>query len=230
MPRRAARWLVAGALSLAAVGIAVQPVTSPLVTKSLSGAFSRGGEAGLPDDLMAALAEQVRAFVVSGDGTLPEEVGGRSGFDARAVRHLEDVAGVLAAGRMATWGLVGALVVLAAYSLARLRADAVAAVLSRGGWLAVALPAVAALLGIVSFDALFSGFHAVLFPSGTWTFPSDSLLILLFPEEFWIACAGLWAAFTTAVGLACVIAAGVLKRVAGGRARPAPERDAPASS
>jgi integral membrane protein (TIGR01906 family) len=36
----------------------------------------------------------------------------------------------------------------------------------------------------LSFPAFFEGFHKVLFPAGNYTFPSDSLLITMFPEQF----------------------------------------------
>lgn len=37
-----------------------------------------------------------------------------------------------------------------------------------------------------NFDSAFAGFHNLFFEEGTWTFPESSLLITLFPEQFWI--------------------------------------------
>lgn len=34
------------------------------------------------------------------------------------------------------------------------------------------------------FDQVFIRFHEILFPQGNWTFPTDSLLIMLFPQGF----------------------------------------------
>ncbi|MFH1071957.1 MAG: DUF1461 domain-containing protein [Nanoarchaeota archaeon] len=34
------------------------------------------------------------------------------------------------------------------------------------------------------FGLLFTGFHSLFFPQGNWQFPADSLLITLFPEQF----------------------------------------------
>jgi integral membrane protein (TIGR01906 family) len=39
------------------------------------------------------------------------------------------------------------------------------------------------LLGL-NFERLFTGFHHIFFPQGNWQFPADSLLITLFPEQF----------------------------------------------
>ena len=57
--------------------------------------------------------------------------------------------------------------------------------IARGG--ALTMSAVVALgVGVlVSFDALFTRFHELLFTAGTWTFTAESGLISLFPERFW---------------------------------------------
>jgi uncharacterized membrane protein len=51
-------------------------------------------------------------------------------------------------------------------------------------------------MGLVDFEGLFARFHGVFFESGTWTFSSDSLLIQLFPEPFWIVSAVGWTVLT----------------------------------
>jgi len=37
-----------------------------------------------------------------------------------------------------------------------------------------------------NFSSVFTGFHTLFFEQGTWTFPASSLLVTLFPEQFWI--------------------------------------------
>ena len=39
---------------------------------------------------------------------------------------------------------------------------------------------------IKNFDAAFYKFHDIFFAPGTWTFPTNSTLITLFPTEFWV--------------------------------------------
>lgn len=38
---------------------------------------------------------------------------------------------------------------------------------------------------LLAFGVAFELFHRVLFPGGNWAFPADSLLIRLYPYEFW---------------------------------------------
>jgi integral membrane protein (TIGR01906 family) len=40
------------------------------------------------------------------------------------------------------------------------------------------------LMAVYSFDFLFMIFHLIFFPQGNWTFSPDSLLITIFPKEF----------------------------------------------
>lgn len=57
--------------------------------------------------------------------------------------------------------------------------------ISRGGWAAVGL-ILAVLFGVlVSFNALFTGFHRIFFSGDTWLFLFSDTLIRLFPLTFW---------------------------------------------
>lgn len=38
----------------------------------------------------------------------------------------------------------------------------------------------------VDFNTLFGYFHEVFFPMGNWSFPANSLIIQIFPEEFFV--------------------------------------------
>ncbi len=55
----------------------------------------------------------------------------------------------------------------------------------------------------VDFDGLFGIFHAILFPQGNWTFSADSLLICMYPLDFWVSMGAIWLACTL---IACIIA------------------------
>ena len=53
-----------------------------------------------------------------------------------------------------------------------------------------------ALIGVamlVSFDAIFDGFHEIFFEPGTWTFGDDETLRRLYPDAFWAIASGLLA-------------------------------------
>jgi integral membrane protein (TIGR01906 family) len=56
---------------------------------------------------------------------------------------------------------------------------------SRGGiWLIVAM-VVLGVFALTAFEAAFTLFHEIFFPGGNWAFSADSLLIRLYPEQFW---------------------------------------------
>lgn len=53
--------------------------------------------------------------------------------------------------------------------------------------LTIAIIALLLLLLLANFDVVFENMHKLLFKDGTWTFNYDSLLICMYPENFWIA-------------------------------------------
>ena len=68
-------------------------------------------------------------------------------------------------------------------------------------------------LGIaLAWPFLFTTFHTLFFPAGTWQFPVDSGLIRLFPGPFWYDTALALAALSAAEGLLAVWAG---RRLAG---------------
>lgn len=122
-------------------------------------------------------------------------------YSAAELDHLADVRRVI--GLLFRLGLAAAVVILLAWVLdVRAGGRRAAAALVRGGQASVALTLVVAILIAVAWNGLFTTFHAVLFPPGTWQFASDSLLIQLFPEWFWQRAAAVLALMLSAEGLA----------------------------
>lgn len=197
------RFAAALALAVAVLGIALLPLETPIFTRVLAARYSQSAQAGLSTTQTLALAEQVRAFVVAGRGSLPPVVNGHEGFDASQVSHLGDVRTVLRRARLATLGMLIAAAVLLTVVRRLQGARAAGAAMKASAVLTVVLPLAGATAAIVDFDAFFSAFHAVFFSAGTWTFPSDSLLIRLFPEPFWLVAGASWA-------VSIVVFAGVL--------------------
>ncbi|MFR7649951.1 MAG: DUF1461 domain-containing protein [Eggerthella lenta] len=62
--------------------------------------------------------------------------------------------------------------------------------------------------GLVDFNGLFAAFHSLFFVEGTWTFNYDSLLISMYPIDFWMNGA-VWVGSAIGVRLLC-FAAGCL--------------------
>ncbi len=195
-----------------ALGAPLLPLQLPFFTSVLSARYSLAEAAGLPPATMQAIAEDVRVFVVAGEGELPETVDGRPAFDASAVSHLRDVAEVISAARTLTIALGLGLAVWVVVAVRRGRSGDVGRALLLAA-LAIAIGVVLALvIAVVDFGAFFSGFHALFFAEGTWTFPYDSLLIRLFPEPFWTAAGLSWAAGIAVLATAYGVAGGVLVR------------------
>ena len=193
--RRLSTWLVGFALAVFVIGLTVVPLTIPAYTRLLASRTSLAQEAGLPRPEMLRIAEQVRAFVVDDEGRmLPAVVDGRAGFEDAAVSHLIDVRRVLNGARIATGVLAAALAIGLAYEVARKRTDRVAMVFYAGAVWCVALVVLSVIAAFANFDAFFSAFHGLFFKSGTWSFPSDSLLIQTFPETFWATAGATWGA------------------------------------
>ena len=62
-----------------------------------------------------------------------------------------------------------------------------------GGWAAI------------DFDGLFAVFHSLFFAEGTWTFSSDSLLICMYPEAFWMGMGGAWLAVSMILSILSLV-------------------------
>lgn len=203
----------AASLSLAVVilGAALLPLLTPPFTAELSSRYSEADKAGLSDDEMLTLAEQVRAFVVEREGVLPNTVHGRAAFDAAAVSHLEDVAAVMAGARWATGLAFVVFIGIVIWWIRKREFLPVSHSFIGGGAGVVTAAVIAGLVGQANFDAFFAWFHSLFFSAGTWTFPYDSLLIQLFPEGFWIAGGIAWAVLC-AVFAGASVAAGLALR------------------
>ncbi len=98
-------------------------------------------------------------------------------FDANEKAHLADVKGVISLLRWVS------LVLLAVFLALMTKADA-GAVLTRGFMMLLAL---VLFFAFIPFDTIFIWFHKIFFPQGNWVFPSNSMLILLYPGTFFQA-------------------------------------------
>jgi len=115
------------------------------------------------------------------------ELEGGPAFKERELEHMADVkralGWVLGIGAVAGAVVVGGVAALAARRPTRSRAPAA---LLGGSLLTLGLLAGVGGLMLARWDVFFVGFHQLLFPPGTWTFPFSDTLIRLFPEQFWM--------------------------------------------
>jgi integral membrane protein (TIGR01906 family) len=215
---RTATTIAAGlALALLVVGLALLPLLDPKATELLALRYSRVAESGLSQERVLQVAEQVRHFVAVGEpDVLPATVDGRSGFDSAAISHLRDVRRVIDGARLLTGVLAALVAVWLGLQISRRRFAQVSAALLWGAGLCMGIVLAGVLAGFVDFERLFTWFHGLFFSAGTWLFSADSLLIEVFPGEFWVAAGASWGVLV-GVGGALLGGAGWLMRGVSGR-------------
>jgi integral membrane protein (TIGR01906 family) len=104
-------------------------------------------------------------------------------LDAEERSHMSDVSRLVrllvlldvVAAAFAAWG--GRLLRTDPYRLGRM-------IITGAGTVGVATVAMG-LFAALAWDSAFTLFHELLFPPGTWSFPPDSTMIMLYPPDFW---------------------------------------------
>ncbi|MEG1098084.1 MAG: DUF1461 domain-containing protein [Raoultibacter sp.] len=114
------------------------------------------------------------------------------GLPTDAVTHLDDVRGVINNGKLAiVLAAVVALFTSIIVYLTRGRRRIGLILLGAAGAVCVAFACVG-LWVLVDFNGFFAFFHSLFFAEGTWTFSADSLLINMYPPDFWIGMGAAW--------------------------------------
>ena len=172
------------------------------------------GDGGGESSAAAADAGEAGAAAAA-DGTALEtmdalaKVSDRYALDADAVSHLEDCNGLIT-GLSSYLGMIGVAALIIALVLGfRKQFAALAFMLRMGPALLLAVLVVLGLWGLVDFNGLFAAFHSLFFVEGTWTFNYDSLLISMYPIDFWMGMGAVWVGSAIGVVLLC-FAAGCL--------------------
>lgn len=159
---------------------------------------------GLSDEQRLQLAESTLAYLRRPEPAeeviylleelrLPET--GQPLYNVREVGHMLDVKRVTDAFKRVFWVLgfvvVGGLVALLAR--AETRRDGYRALMQGGVFTAIVVVVVLILI-LVAWNLVFTEFHELLFPPGSWTFAYTDSLIRLFPEQFWFDFGVIWTA------------------------------------
>lgn len=179
------------------------PVTSLLAENTVNDELSALDHAQLVE-----VAEQGRAFVAGErDATLPVGNDSRTAFPPDVVSHMDDVRYVLQGVQIAILVLTIVLAIVLLFPARRAGRSTVGLGLFFGGLAAIVVALLFAIIGGISFDALFTAMHQIFFAEGTWTFAEDSLLICAYPSMFWVGMGITWAvvlvffsAFIAAIG------------------------------
>lgn len=188
---RAVSVLVSLALPVVVLAVALRVVTAPWLVRWEYGKPDFPPDPyGLTTEERIRLAEICVEYLATGAGIellADLELEGRPAFNERELAHMVDVQRVFWAILRA--GMAAGVVVLGGTAglLARRTTHPLAADALRGGAvLTLALLIAIATLMLTSWEAFFTGFHELLFPPDTWTFPTSDTLIRLYPERFWM--------------------------------------------
>lgn len=135
-------------------------------------------------------------------------------LDAEALSHLDDVYEVATTAR---WVLC-AVAILAIAGLIYLRIfgskkQLATCLLVAGSAVIGVLLAFAAWV-IIDFNSFFTWFHSLFFTEGTWVFSSRSLLITMYPTDFWVSMGAIWLTVTVLCSLLCVAYGTILRKSA----------------
>ena len=101
-------------------------------------------------------------------------------FNEEEKSHLEDVKKLIDNGKVLLIFLILISIILLSIILSEGKHN-LKKILISSGVVAIILPIPFLLF---SFSNIFTKFHLILFPQGNWKFPLDSLLIQMFPQEF----------------------------------------------
>ncbi len=215
------------ALCLVAAGFAVVAVPD-VATEQLSRAFSGCEQPDTPfsaDELCSmAIAGKHYTFddnnplklnaaidaannAVEGDGraTAATRASETRSLTVEARSHLDDVFHVV---RVAKPALIAAAVICIAglaHVRVRIGKRALGRVCAIAGGLVIAAFAALGVWAAVDFLGMFNTLHGLFFSAGTWTFAYDSLLITLYPTEFWMGMGGIWLAVTGVLSILSVL-------------------------
>src|SRR3989344_8111032 len=123
-------------------------------------------------------------------------------FTSAEASHLEDVKSVMKAVNIV---FVIALIALLLFGVYLYKKGELGKGLFYGGIASGVFVLLFGFIGVSGFDQLFEAFHNIFFPQGNWMFASDSLIITLFPGEFFVWAAGKILIFTLLLSATFII-------------------------
>jgi hypothetical protein len=207
--QRAAWWVVSLAVPLVLVAVNIRMLASEAYLVWEYGRAGFPAAPGFGDAERLAVAVPSTRFIVTGmDRDVLDGLrhGGAPLYAREEVDHLVDVRVFV---RRLTWlGVLGGAAILGAFLATAVapgaggcRRRAWRRALGRGGALTVGLVLVVGAGIAAAWPVVFTGFHELFFPAGTWQFPVDSGLIRLFPGQFWYDVAVVFSSLTLLEGV-----------------------------
>lgn len=151
--------------------------------------------------------EQVAALEAAFDAASERYV-----LTSDAVSHLDDVFDVVQAAKWWLFAAVVAACVGCTATAFRGGKRLLGRVLAGAGVSVLAVFALLAAWVAIDFDGFFAQFHSLFFAAGTWTFSWDSLLICMYPPEFWVGMGVIWLVVTVACCVVCITIGRLLRK------------------
>ena len=139
---------------------------------------------------------ELEAYVLTGD----------------ALSHLDDVYNVIQKLKPFLYAAATAAYIGCVALAFRCGRRALGRVLASAGLGVLLIFLLLALWVALDFDGFFAAFHSLFFAAGTWTFSQDSLLICMYPPQFWLGMGVIWLTVTLAACLICLIIARSLRK------------------
>lgn len=226
---------IALAITLVAVGFGIcagLPVTTELLSRATSG----NPETSFTEDELVRAAVATRDYTVGSNdrealadvivdinrsaGTPYASLGANRIWEAPdeytlppdALEHLDDVHRVVSAATPIVAGIAVIACACIGVAAALRGGKAVGASLLGAGAAVIVAFAALGIWALVDFNGLFAVFHSLFFAAGSWTFPNDSLLITMYPIEFWMGMGAVWLATSALASILCVVIGTVLIR------------------
>ena len=138
-----------------------------------------------------------------------------------AIGHLDDVNTIASTAFYPILGITAIAIFCLMCALWMFGMKIAGRALLAAGIIGLSLIAVLALWAIFGFSSLFTVFHGLFFADGSWTFPADSLLITMLPQDFWIGMAGIWLATTALLCVVSIILGLIIRKREGRTSKPA---------
>ena len=180
---RAVSVLVGIATALVIVAIAIVPFLSPTWVGFEQDRSQAQAWTGYTTEELRTATNAILADLVIGPPDFDVQVAGALVLEAREQAHMRDVRNVF----MALYVAAAVSVVVLAIAGWRVRdRDRLWRAVRRGAIALAVGVVVLGLVALVAFDSLFTIFHELFFPAGSYTFdPLTERLVQLFPFQFW---------------------------------------------
>lgn len=203
------------------IGCGIFICCTNMSSEILSKNFSQWEGSGFTQEQIveAALATKDYTVVDNNEEKLMDELRRITGLedpsrllDGEVLSHLDDVYYVVDGGRGVIIGLMIASFVLCVFLALSGKKQLLGATLRRAGGSVFGIFVALALWCLIDFNGFFTLLHSLFFADGTWLFDAKSLLIRMYPTQFWIGMGVVWLCTSLICSVLCFILGTLLKR------------------